>query len=107
MLLYNITIKVDWRVHDLWLTWMFAKYIPFAINTQCFTKSQLVKLLEINDDEGPTYALQLYAESKASYNRYVEIYLPQIDQFTSEKWGSDVLSFSTLMQVVEPDFLSN
>ena len=28
--------------------------------------------------EGPTYAIQYYADSKADYNRYLEIYAPDM-----------------------------
>ncbi len=80
---------------------MRDSYIDLAMKSGCFTKHQLVRLLEVDDEEGVTYALQLYADTKADYNRYIENYLPQNEIVSYEKWGGDVVSFSTLMQIVE------
>lgn len=100
MFIYNITMQVEWRIHPAWLQWMQDTYLPFAMDSQCFEKYQLVKLLEIEEAAGPTYALQLYADSKGAYNRYVEVYLPQIEKQSMEKWQGSMVSFATLMQVV-------
>jgi len=100
MFIYNITMQTEWQIHDAWLLWMYETYLPYAMESGCFEKYQLVKLVEVNDAEGPTYALQLYAGSKADYNRYLELYLPQIEQQTFEKWEGSLVSFATLMQVV-------
>ncbi len=101
MLIYNITIQPEWQIHDAWLLWMYETYVPYAMDSGCFEKYQLVQLLEVDDTEGPTYALQLYATSKADYNRYLELYLPQIEQQSIEKWEGSLVSFATLMQVME------
>lgn len=101
MLIYNITIQVDWRVHDKWLLWLQEIYLPYTMHHGGFKKHQLVKLLQVDDAEGPTYALQLHAESMAIYNRYIQLYLPEIEKQTAEAWGNNVLSFSTLMEVVD------
>jgi len=101
MLIYNITMQAEWGIHDAWLQWMYTIYLPFIMNSGCFEKYQLVQLLEVNDAEGPTYALQLYAASKADYNRYLELYLPEIEQQSFEKWEGSLVTFATLMQVME------
>lgn len=100
MLIYNITMQAEWSIHEEWLQWIYDVYIPFAINSGCFAKYQLVKLLEVDEAEGPAYALQLYAQSKADYNRYTALYLPQIEQQSFEKWEGSLVSFATLMEVV-------
>jgi hypothetical protein len=70
------------------------------MHTGCFTKHQLVRLLEVDEEEGLTYALQLYADSREDYDQYIETHLPRNEKMSYEKWGSDVISFSTLMEVV-------
>lgn len=80
---------------------MQTVYITTIMNTGCFTRHQLVRLLEIDEEEGVTYALQLYAVKKEDYFDYIETYLPQIETVNYEKWRNNVLSFSTLMEVIE------
>lgn len=101
MLIYNITMQTDWEIHDAWLLWMYETYLPYAMSSGCFKKYQLVQLLEIDEAEGPTYALQLYAPSEADYNRYLKCYLPQMEEQSLEKWEGSLASFATLMQVME------
>ncbi len=101
MLIYNITLKVEWSVHPQWLFWMQEVYIQQVMQSGCFTKHQLVRLLEIDEDEGPTYALQLYAGSWEAYNIYLENFLLQNEALGYETWGGSLLSFATLMEVIE------
>lgn len=101
MLIYNLTIKIEWPIQHTWLAWMRNTYIPYALKNGCFVKHQLVRLLDVDEDEGPTYALQLYAKTRADYNRFMEEQLPQLEAMSGEHWGSDVFFFSTLMEIVE------
>jgi hypothetical protein len=101
MIIYNVTMKVDWEIAEDWLQWMQDIYIPEIVGTGCFEKHQLVKLLEVDDAEGPTYAAQYYANNVATYNKYVEQYSGDLRKGLSNKWGDKCLAFATLMQVVE------
>ena len=101
MLIYNITLKIEWTIQPQWLAWMNDVYIKQVMNTGCFISYQLVRLLDIDEDEGPTYALQLYMESRAQYIEYLGQHLPEHETLALQKWGSRALSFSTLMEVVE------
>ena len=55
--------------------------------TGCFTESQFVRILELDDSEGPTFATQFKAASKADYNRYIEIHAPALRKDSLSKWG--------------------
>lgn len=100
MLIYNVTTKVDWLVHDAWLKWMQEIHIPEVMLTGCFEKQQLVRLLDTDETEGATYAMQYYAVSVSDYNRYTELYAPALRQQAVAKWKERIISFHTLMQVV-------
>jgi len=101
MFIYNVTVKIDWSVHDAWVKWMLNEHFTEMINTGCFTQSQLLRVLETDEAEGPTYAAQYFAENKSDYNRYVSIYSEKIRKKYSEKWGDRFIAFRTLMQVVK------
>ena len=100
MIIYNITTQVNWNIHNAWLDWQLNIHISEIMNKGCFKKYQVALLLEVDDVEGPTYAAQFYAESKADYNRYIELYAPALLKLAEDKWGGQFVSFSTLMQVV-------
>jgi hypothetical protein len=100
MFIYNVTTKIDWSIQEAWLRWMQDIHIPEVLGTGCFEKHQLVRLLDTDEAEGPTYAIQYYAVSRAQYRRYMELYAPAQRQAGIEKWGNRMISFHSLMEVV-------
>ncbi len=100
MYIYNITTKVDSTIHEVWVEWMNKTHIPEIMLTGCFTHFQFVRILELDDTEGPTYAVQYRAESKAAYNLYIEKFAAKLRNDVYATWGNKVISFRTLMQVV-------
>jgi len=100
MIIYNVTIKVHDSIKEEWLAWLKDEHIPGVINTGCFTRATILRLLETDDAEGPTYAIQYLAESKALYNRYIENYAGAMRQKSFDKWGDKFIAFRTVMQVV-------
>lgn len=100
MFIYNVTTKVDPSIHEIWVEWMKQTHIPDIMKTGCFTEFQFVKLLEQDESDGPTYAVQYRAASKADYNRYLEIHANQLRNHVFAVWGNKLISFRSLMQVV-------
>jgi hypothetical protein len=100
MYIYNITSKIDPSIHENWVTWMKDTHIIEVMATNCFTQYQFVRLLEVDDSDGPTYAIQYMANSKADYNRYLEIHAPLLSKKATEAWGNLFIGFKSLMQVV-------
>lgn len=100
MIIYNVTIKLDEAIHRQWLIWLKEEHIPEVIATGCFTRATILQILETDDSEGPTYAIQYFAESKALYNRYIEKFAPGMRQRSYDKWGNRFVAFRTVMQVV-------
>lgn len=101
MFIYNITIKVDWQIHEEWMEWIINTFIPDIMQTNCFEKKQFTRLHEVEESDGPTYALQFYALSKAQYNRYMQLYANSIMQHAQQAWKNQMLFFSTLMEVID------
>lgn len=100
MIIYNVTIKVDKAIQEEWLSWLKGEHITDVLNTGCFTKANILRLLETDDAEGPTYAIQYHAESKALYNVYIEKYAGIMRQKSFDKWGGQFIAFRSVMQVV-------
>lgn len=98
--IYNVTIKVEAGIAEAWLNWLLEEHIPEVMQTECFTDYKVVRLLEVDDSEGPTYAIQYSAQSKADYNRYVTVHAPAMRQKSFGKWGDRFIAFRSVMQVV-------
>ncbi len=100
MIVYNVTSKIDWSIHDAWVKWMKEEHMPEVLATECFQQCQLLRILETDDTEGPTYAAQYITQTKAQQEHYVEIYAAGLRKKATEKWGSSMISFRSVMQVI-------
>lgn len=100
MFIYNVTNKVNHSIAMLWLHWLKEEHIPDIINTGCFTQAVILHLLEADDEEGITYAVQYHCENKSMYNRYIENYADDMRKKAIDKWGNKFIAFRSVMQVV-------
>lgn len=101
MIIYNITIKVEWAIAEEWLNWMQTIYIKEVQKTQCFEKHQLVRLLQLDETDGPTYAVQFYAETLTRYDFYLQHHASYFSMQQLTKWGKRYVHFDTLMKIIE------
>ncbi len=101
MIVYNVTIKVQQQIANDWLQWLKNIHIPEVMQSECFTSYKILQLLEVDEAEGPTYAIQYFAESKALYNRYIEKFAAILREKSFEEWGNKFIAFRTVMQSVE------
>jgi hypothetical protein len=99
-IIYNVTVKVERQIAVAWLDWLLQEHIPGIMNTGCFSHYRVVRLLELDDSEGPTYAIQYHAASKSDYNRYMELHAPVMRKKSFEKWKEQFIAFGSLMEVV-------
>lgn len=100
MFVYNVTCKVSWQIHEHWLQWMQEKHIPEVMKSNCFERFQFLRLLDVDEEDGPTYTVQYYVESKSLYNRYIAQHAPALREDAIQKWGNQFIAFRTFMQVV-------
>lgn len=101
MFIYNVTIKVNWSINDTWLKWMKEKHLNDVMATNCFSKYVFTQLLEVDEEEGPTYTVQYYCPSKAMYNLYIEKFAPQLRQDGIDLFGNNFIGFRSLMQILK------
>lgn len=100
MYIYNITVKITWPIHEAWVAWMTDKHIPDIMSSGCFTDHRFVRVLETDETEGPTYATQFHAPTKADYDAYIRQYAPALRQDALNRWGNNFIGFRSLMKVV-------
>ena len=100
MIIYNVTIKVEHAIAAEFIQWMKAEHIPDIINTGCFTHALIFHLMEADDEDGITYAIQYHAKDYSHYKRYIEQFAEGMRKHISAKWGNQFIAFRTVMQAV-------
>ena len=100
MFIYNVTIKVKQEIAQAWLIWLKDEHIKEIIATGCFSDAVVMRLLEVDDSEGPTFAVQYKAFDRAAYELYIEQHAGLLRQKSYEKWGDGFIAIRTIMEVV-------
>ncbi len=100
MIIYNVTIKVTSAIKNDWLAWLKQVHIPDVLATKCFLKATVLYLLEMDDSEGPTYAIQYLAENINAYERYISEFSGIMRQRSFDRWGDQFIAIRTVMEVV-------
>jgi hypothetical protein len=80
---------------------MKEEEIPAMLASAFFYKYQMVRLLEVDDEDGPTYAIQYYAHTKEDYKKYLRAISSAVAEKARKKWGDRFIIFGTLMEVVQ------
>lgn len=101
MILYNVTVKVNHGIHDEWRRWMLETHIPEVMATGLFTEYQFSQLLEVDDADGPTYAIQYLAPSREAYQVYQSHFAPRLQAAHRERFQDQCLSFRSVLKVVD------
>jgi len=100
LLIYNVTTQVAETIHLEWLEWMRNDYLPAIMATNLFSHYHIVKILDIDESDGPTYAIQYFISSREQYNQFVQHYANKFSQKAFEKWNNKIFSFRSLMEMI-------
>lgn len=100
MIVYNITSKVRWEITEGWLTWQVEGQIPAILKTGSFDNYQLYRLLDQDEEEGPTFVIQFFTSELERYQQFMIEFAPELQQAGWDKWGEGVISFRTLMELI-------
>ncbi|MDX2001587.1 MAG: DUF4286 family protein [Chitinophagales bacterium] len=100
MIIYNVTVKVDLGIHDEWVQWMKLEHIPEVLGTGYFHDHRMLRLLEQDESDGITYAIQYHAKDMADYLSYQREQAPRLQQAANERYKDRFVAFRTVMRVV-------
>jgi len=100
MIVYNITSKVRREIMESWLTWQVEEQIPGILKTGAFDNYQLYRLLEQDEEEGPTFVVQFFTSHLERYEQFLIEFGPAFQQAAWDKWGNGFIAFRTLMELI-------
>jgi hypothetical protein len=98
--IYNVTTQVQKTIHHAWLEWITNDFAPDIIATGLFSHFQIVKILDIDESDGPTFAVQYFTDSREKYDIFFETHATNFSQKTFEKWNDKIISFRSLMEII-------
>ena len=100
MIIYNVTVKVNKNIAEAWLVWLRMEHIPDIIGTTCFKEATVLHLLDTDDSEGPTFAIQYLANSKDDVDRYLDQYAMEMRARGTSRWGENFIAFRSILEVI-------
>lgn len=100
MIIYNVTVKVEKEIAEAWLDWLRQEHIPDLLGTGCFYDAAVLQLLDLDDSEGPTYAVQYFANKREDVDRYLNEFSADMRAKGHERWGARFIAFRSLMKVI-------
>ena len=101
MIIYNVTVKIELEVHNDWLQWMQDVHIPDVMATGLFEKYRLCRVMEEDQRDGITYAIQYFCESMSVYFQYQREFAPALQKEHTARYRDRYVAFRTLMKVVD------
>ncbi|MEI6312949.1 MAG: DUF4286 family protein [Bacteroidota bacterium] len=100
MILYNVTIKVDFDIHDEWIQWMKEVHIPEVLATGYFVENKVYRLMEEISNDGITYAVQYTCNSISDYMTYQEKHAAELQKSHGDRYKDKFVAFRTLLKEV-------
>ena len=101
MIVYNVTVKVELAIHELWVRWMKEDHIPKVLETGCFTDYKFYRIMEDNQSDGMTYAVQYFTPEISSFFDYQAKYAEGLQKESRDTWQDKYTAFRTLLREVE------
>ena len=99
MILYNVTINIDYDIHDQWLSWMKEVHIPDVLNTGLFLNAKIARI-HAEEEGGKSYSIQYILKNMNDYNTYQEKHSPKLQQEHSQRYKGKFVAFRTILEIV-------
>jgi hypothetical protein len=100
MIVYNVTVKIDLNVHDLWIRWMKEEHVPKVMETGCFVGNKIYRVLQEDETEGISYAFQYFANSISDYFNYQKNFAPALQKELLDIFPGQFSVFRTILKEV-------
>ena len=100
MIVHNVSTKVPWDIADEWLIWQQEEHIPEIMQSNLFDDYKMYRIMEVEDDEGPTFTIQYFTSDKERYQKYIEEFAPTLREKAFARWGNEMVSYRTVMELV-------
>lgn len=101
MLIFNTTFQVSKNLQNAFIEWLKTEYIPLAIQNEMLFNPLLSKVLTTVEIDGDCYALQFHVHNTDILNKWYESYGKGLNEKLAQKFSSEAVGFSTVLQIIE------
>lgn len=98
---YNVTVKVEHKIHDEWLQWMKEIHVPDVMKTGKFLESKICRLLGMEEEEGITYSFQYIAADMETFQSYQSEFAKDLQKDHTDRYKGKYVAFRSLMEIKE------
>ena len=99
MILYNVTVSIDYDVHQNWLKWMKEVHIPNVLATGLFIENKIAKI-HAEEEGGVSYSIQYLLKSWDNYHNYIDNFSLELQKEYHTKFGNKSVAFRTILEIV-------
>ena len=100
MILYNVTVSIDYSVEDEWLKWMKKVHIPDVMKTGLFIEYKLCRILA-EEHGGASYSIQYFCKDQKTYDKYQLEHAEKLQAEHNAKYQGNFVAFRTLLEVIQ------
>ncbi|HLP04066.1 MAG TPA: DUF4286 family protein [Paludibacter sp.] len=101
MLIYNTTYLVSDQEHNNFLKWIREEHIPFMLESTYFSKPQMTRIITGSEQEGTSFSVQFHVNNLQTLKLWNQKYSTLFQENCSKKFGTEVLFFTTIMELIE------
>ena len=98
--IYAVTVQIKLSHHDEWLAYMKCGHIQDVLDTGCFSKASMTKVLKEDEREGFTYTIHYYFDDFSSFTAYEEIHAPKLQGEHQKLFDGKFLAFRSIHRVI-------
>lgn len=99
MILYNVTVSIDYDVNDSWLKWMKETHIPNVLSTGLFIENKIAKI-HAEEDGGISYSIQYLLKSWEDYHHYIDNFSGELQKEYQLKYANKSVAFRTVLEII-------
>ena len=100
MIIYNVTCNMHASIEAEWIPWI-REHIAKILGTGLFMDARFTRVLVEDQDGHSTFSIQYKAHSKEALIDYYENHAPELRKEGVEKFGDQVLSFRTELELID------
>jgi hypothetical protein len=99
MILYNVTVSIDYDVNESWLKWMKETHIPNVLSTGLFIENKIAKI-HAEEEGGISYSIQYLLKSWEDYHHYIDNFSAELQKEYQLKYANKSVAFRTVLEII-------
>ena len=81
MIIYRVVVTIDSQIENKWVDWMQKNHIPTILQTGCFTRCSMCRIVEsANNSNRVSYVMQYHCNSLDDYVNYRDKIVPELQK---------------------------